>query len=59
MSDFINTDTVAERLSVHRDTVRRMMKRRQIPYYRIERKILFRAAEVDECLRSKFKTETR
>ncbi len=53
-----DTSEAAEYLHVHRETVLRMARRKQIPHHKVGRKLLFRKDSLDAWIREQERQST-
>ena len=51
--DLMTKQDVMDYLKISHQTLYRLMKKRETPYFKLERKVLFRKAEIDKWLESK------
>ena len=52
-SEFLTKDDLIRILKVSRPTINRWMKNRAFPFIKLERRVLFRKADIDRFLESK------
>jgi excisionase family DNA binding protein len=52
MSKKLNVQGVAEYLGVHPDTIYNMVREKQIPHFRVRRRILFSVETIDAWIRN-------
>ena len=51
MSEVMTAKELAEYLDVHLDTIYRMARKKEIPHFRIRRKVYFKKTSIDSWIR--------
>jgi len=52
-ADLMTKQDVMDYLKISHQTLYRLMNKREIPYFKLERKVLFRKSHIDKWLESK------
>ena len=52
-SEYLTKDQLVQYLKLSRPTINRLMKQRAFPFIKLERRVLFRKADIDRFLESK------
>lgn len=55
----LTTQEVANYIGVHQDTIYTMVKQKQIPHFRVRRRILFSIETIDAWMREQIQNSTK